>query len=55
MKNKSLLQTNPYLRRADIREEMTERTVRDSCIMEGLVLPPPKHKQHRHTHKLSHR
>ena len=48
---KSLLETNPYLRRADTRNEMTERTVRDSCIMEGIILPPERRFKKKHNHK----
>lgn len=44
---KSIQDINPYLRNPKARRKMTERVVRDSCRMEGMILPPLKKKIHR--------
>ena len=47
---RSLQKTNPYLRRASTRNKMTKHSVRDSCAMEGLILPH-RHSKKKHNHK----
>ncbi len=39
MKNKPLIETNPYLRDADMRKKLISRSVRTSCGVEGIKAP----------------
>ena len=36
MKTKSLIETNPYLKDAAMREKLVSRSVRSSCGVEGI-------------------